>query len=156
MSQPSETQKQAEGNGAQFHDDLLENLVGKWKLDRKMRSRTAENHVDVQWVLNHQFLQIHMKDVANPPQYEALVTVGAGAADGSYVVYWLDSFGGLYSEKGYGTRDGNSIKFVFPYPDGEVHNTFSWLSESNSWHCLIEQAGTDGQLVVFAEDTLTR
>lgn len=156
MSQPTESNPQLDGNGTQLHDDFLENLVGTWKLDRKMGSRNAKNSVEVQWVLNHQFLQIHMKDVNTPAQYEALFTVGFNAEEKRYVAYWLDSFGGKYSEKGYGTRESNSIMFVFPYPDGAVHNTFTWRPDSGAWHCLIEQHGADGKWSVFAEDTLTR
>jgi hypothetical protein len=56
-------------------------LAGTWKLTRKIRGTQAENTVEAQWVLNHQFLQIHMKDVANPPAYEVLVLIGYAHAD---------------------------------------------------------------------------
>ena len=40
-----------------FKDDLLDNLVGEWKLVRKMQSRITQNVVKAEWVLNHQFFQ---------------------------------------------------------------------------------------------------
>jgi hypothetical protein len=140
-----------------FNDDLLNNLVGAWKLKREIRSRTAENTVTVEWVLNHQFLRIHMKDVKKPPTYEAMVFVGFDNTSERYVVHWIDVFGGRFSETlGYGTRSGNSIKFVFEYPDGPFHNTFTWTPETKSWRFLMEQKNKAGMWVKFAEDTLTR
>ena len=49
-----------------FNDDLLNNLVGDWNLKREIQGRTVENTVRVEWVLNHQFLRIHMQDVKRP------------------------------------------------------------------------------------------
>ena len=34
-----------------------------------------ENRVKAEWVLNHQFLLVHMKDVNSPPNYEAMVFI---------------------------------------------------------------------------------
>jgi hypothetical protein len=54
----------------------------------------VENSVSADRVLNHQFLRIHMKDVAEPPAYEALVYIGYQHADQRYVAHWLDVYGG--------------------------------------------------------------
>src|SRR5205085_1926976 len=77
----SANQEPPDGPKRIFRDDLLDNLVGDWKLTRKIRGRTVENTVTVGWVLNHQFLQLHMKDVAQPPAYEAIVLIGYSHAD---------------------------------------------------------------------------
>lgn len=69
-------QEPLDGPNRIFKDELLENLVGDWKLSRKIFGRSVENTVKVEWVLNHQFLRIHMKDVATPAQYEAMVFAG--------------------------------------------------------------------------------
>ncbi len=157
MAQIPDPQKSTTGgSGTQLRDDLLDKLVGKWKLTRRMGKRVEHNRVTVEWVLNHNFLQIQMKDVKRPPKYEAKVMIGSGPTDKQYVIYWLDTFGGKYSEKGYGTREGSSIKFVFPYPDGPVHNTFTWNPDSKSWRSLIEQPDAHGAWSVFADDTLQR
>jgi hypothetical protein len=71
----------ADGPKRIFKDVLIENLTGDWKLTRKIRGKEVQNTVQVEWVLNHQFLQIHMKDVAEPPTYEALVLIGYSYAD---------------------------------------------------------------------------
>src|SRR6185295_8116733 len=107
-------QEPLDGPNRQFKDELLENLVGDWKLTRQFKTRKAENTAKVEWVLNHQFLRIHMKDVAPQSQYEAIVFVGYDNASDRYLAHWIDVFGARFSETlGYGKRDGNSIKFVF-------------------------------------------
>ena len=154
---PQKPDKQPlDGPHARFEDMLLDSLTGEWKLSRKIGNRLEENHVQVEWILNHQFLQIHMQDVKSPPEYEALVFIGYEHADRRYVVYWLDTFGGKFSEKGHGTRESNSIRFVFQYPDGQLQNTFTWNAESQTWRSLIEQQDEQGHRSVFAEDYLQR
>jgi hypothetical protein len=150
-------QEPLDGSNRPFKDDLLENLVGDWKLTGQMRTRTVENTVKVEWVLNHQFLRIHFRDVATPPQYEAMVFVGYDNASDRYVAHWIDVFGGRFSETlGYGKRDGNAIKFVFEYPDGPFHNTFTWNPSDKSWTFLMEQKNKEGKWTTFATDTLRR
>lgn len=150
-------QQPLDGRDRIFQDALLDNLVDDWKVTRKFKTRTAENTAKVEWVLNHQFLLIQMKDVNSPPQYEANVYVGYDNASDRYVAHWIDVFGGRFSETlGYGTRSGNSIKFVFEYPDGPLLNTFTWNPEKKSWTFLMQQKDPMGKWTLFAEDTLVR
>ena len=154
---PLNAQEPLDGSNRIFHDEFLDNLVGDWKLTRKIRGQTAENSVKADWTLNHQFLLVHMKDVSPPPHYEAMVFIGYDNTSERYVVHWIDVFGGRFSETlGYGTRAGNAIKFVFEYPDGPFHNTFTWNPESKRWIFLMEQKDATGKWKVFAEDTLRR
>jgi uncharacterized protein DUF1579 len=140
-----------------FRDELLDNLTGEWKLIRKIRGRLVENSVNVDWVLNHQFLRIHMRDVAAPPAYEAMVFIGYDNVDKRYVVHWLDAFGGGFSQTlGYGSRSGNSMKLLFAYPDGPFVNTLTWNPETKTWHFLMQQKQPDGKWTIFAEDDLSR
>jgi hypothetical protein len=145
-----------DGPDGRFIDPLLEELVGDWRLTRRFRSRTERNDVRVEWILNHQFLQLHMLDVKSPPGYEALVTIGYVYESSRYVVYWLDSFGGKYSAKGSGQRDEDTIRFEFQYPDGLLHNTFTLDRATGRWRSLIEQQDETGAWSVFCEDTLER
>ncbi len=139
-----------------FQDDLLDKLVGDWKLVRKMPGRTEENKVHVQWALNHQFLQIHMTDVKQPAAYEAQVLIGYDPTQKHYVAHWIDTFGGEFSRVGYGSRSGNSILFVFEYPDGPFHNKFTWDPEAKTWCFLMTQKDKQGKWTTFGEDKLTR
>jgi len=150
----AEDKKPVDGPTAVFEDDLLQNLVGEWDLTREIRGEIHKNRVKVEWVLKHQFLQIHMKDVNDPPAYEALVLIGYDHSEQRYVIHWLDNFGGKFSAMGSGKRVGDSIPFVFQYPDGPFYNTFSWDAKTKTWTCLLESQDKNGKRVRFAKDTL--
>jgi len=139
-----------------FKDDFIDNLVGDWKLTRKIRGTEVKNTVKAEWVLNHQFLQVHMKDEANPPAYEALVLIGYSYADKQYIAHWCDTFGGKFSAVGHGKRSGDSIEFEFKYSDGPFFNTFTWDPKAKVWTCRLENQGKDGKRALFAVDTLRR
>ena len=150
-------QEPLDGRHRIFRDDLLDNLAGDWKLTRKIRGQAVENRVKAEWVLNHQFLLVQMKGDSSPPNYEAMVFIGYDNTSERYVAHWIDVFGGRFSETlGYGQRSGNSIKFVFEYPDGPFHNTFTWHPETKRWVFLMEHKDRAGKWGVFAEDTLRR
>ena len=150
-------QETLDGRSRIFHDELLEKLVGDWQLTRKIGGQTVGNTVKVEWVLNHQFLRVHMKDVKTPASYEAMVFIGYDNTSERYVAHWIDVFGGRFSETlGFGERSGNSIKFVFEYPDGPFKNAFTWRPENKTWSCLMENKDAKGNWKIFAEDTLRR
>ena len=150
-------QEPLDGKKRPFQDELVDGLAGKWVLTRKMRGKESRHTLEAAWVLNHQFLQMHMTDNASPPEYEAIVYLGYDNSSERYVVHWLDVFGGRMSETlGYGKRDGNSIRWVFEYPDGPFHNTFTWHPDSKTWSCLLESKNPSGQWTTFSEDTLRR
>ena len=150
-------QQPVDGREHIFHDQLLDNLVGDWKITRKFKTRTVESSASAEWVLNHQFLLIRIRDVSSPPQYEANVYIGYDNTSERYVAHWIDLFGGRFSETlGYGTRSGNIVKFVFEYPDGPFLNTFTWNPDKKSWSFLMQQKDQSGKWTLFAEDTLLR
>jgi hypothetical protein len=157
---PSATSARAsESTGAtseRFEDALIEHLVGDWSLVRKIRGKEEHNRVKVEWVLHHQFLQVHMQDNADPPKYEALALIGAGRGDQPYVAHWCDTWGGPYSADAFGMRSGNSIEFEFHYPDGPFFNTFTWDPAENQWTFLMQNQDASGKRTFFAEDTLRR
>jgi Protein of unknown function (DUF1579) len=150
-------QEPLDGRDRPFRDEFIDHLVGKWKLTRKFKNRSVENGVNAQWVLNHQFLLLHMKDESNPSAYEAMVYIGYDHTSERYVAHWIDVFGGRFSETlGYGSRSGDSIKFVFEYPDGPFHNTFTWNAEAKTWTFLMQQKDRSSKGTLFGEDTLKR
>ena len=135
---------------AGFSDDLLNHLTGSWKMTGQILGKPVTHAVTAEWTLNHQFLRIHEKDTAVPPEYEVDIYVGYDDLSERYVVHWLDVFGGRYSETlGYGKRDGNSIRFVFEYPDGPFTNTFNWKPEQHKWQWVLENK-KDGKWRNFA------
>lgn len=147
---------QTDGPKARFEDDLISRLEGTWHLSRKIRGTEVYNLVTARWVLNHQFLYVHMNDVKEPPAYEAIVLIGFIHGSGKYVAHWTDTFGGKFSAMGTGTRTGNSVEFRFEYPEGPFFNTFSWAPEQAQWTFRGESQDASGQRKPFAVDTLTR
>ena len=144
-----------------FHDGLLDNLAGSWKLSGAVRGQNASHSVEAAWVLNHQFLQIHEKDLApagsGGSPYEAIVMIGYDNASERYVVHWNDIYGGRFSETlGYGTKTGNQIEFVFEYPDGPFRTTFRWLPDKKQWEWQMRTKNQKGEWTEFADFTLTR
>jgi len=47
--------------GAVFKDDLIEKLAGDWRITRSHDGEISRHTLHAEWVLNHQFLQLHMK-----------------------------------------------------------------------------------------------
>jgi hypothetical protein len=155
---PLDLRAQAPG---EWRDDLVDHMVGKWKLSGQITGRDAHHEVEAQWVLNHQFLQIQEKTEAGAPSsekpYGAIWFLGYDPVSERYVLHLIDVFGGRFSETlGYGTRDGNSIRFVFEYSDGPFHTTYRWRPEANTWQWLMEQKNKDGKWTNFADLTLAR
>jgi hypothetical protein len=139
-----------------LQDGFLDHLVGEWNLTREGRGRTARNSVAAQWVLGHQFVELHMIDVEQPPTYEALVLIGYDVQRAQYVVHWCDSFGGGYAGVGRGVRRGDAIEFRFDYPDGPFFNTIAWDAAAGAWTCTLENGAADGTRRPFAVDRLVR
>jgi hypothetical protein len=142
--------------GARLDDPWLAKLEGRWDLVREIRGEVVRNTFEARWVLNHQFLQLHMLDVATPPAYEALVTIGFDAKAGEYLAYWTDSWGAEYAAVGRGKRVGDAVEFRFDYPDGPFFNTFRWESATGRWSFVGENVDAQGHRKRFATDTLTR
>jgi len=149
----SRGQEPAKPGRARLEDELLQKLVGDWAVSRRIRGTVVTNSLHADWVLLHQFVELHMKDTAEPPQYEARVLVGYDAAAQRYVAHWCDSFGAQASSVGYGKRSGNTIDFAFAYPEGPFHNRFTWDPSAGTWRFLMEAEGKDGARRFFAEDT---
>jgi hypothetical protein len=156
MSPISATGQQTDGPKARFEDDLVSKLEGNWSLTRQIRGTKVGNRVSATWVLKHQFLQVHMLDLAEPPTYEAIILIGYIHATKQYVAHWTDTFGGKFSAMGLGTRSADSIEFRFEYPDGPFFNTFTWNADTKQWVFRMESQEQDGSRRLFAIDTLTR
>jgi len=146
-----------DGSRRIFQDSLLDRLTGDWSMAGRVRGRPATYALHAEWVLNHQFLEVKMRDVADPPAYQATVYLGYDNASERYVSHWLDAFGGRFSETlGYGQRAGTAIRLVFEYPDGPFHTTFTWDSKDRVWNILMEDRGPGGVWQEFASYTLRR
>jgi Protein of unknown function (DUF1579) len=142
-------------------DDLVSQLAGNWKIEGKVMGQNAHHDVQADWVLNRQFLRIQEKTASDAPtderRYDAIWFLGYDAISERYVLHLMDTFGGRFSETlGYGTRDGNQIRFVFEYPDGPFRNTYRWNPEKSTWQWLMEQKDKNGVWGQFADLKLTK
>jgi hypothetical protein len=145
-----------DGPKARFDDPFISRLEGRWDILRRIRGTEVRNTLVASWALNHQFLQLHMKDVKDPPAYEAIVLIGYVHATKEYVAHWTDTFGGKFSAVGRGKREGDAIAFRFEYPDGPFFNTFEWDAARQGWTFRLETQDAKGERRLFALDTATR
>jgi hypothetical protein len=74
---PQSKPEPLDGPNRPFHDDLLDNLKGHWKVTGMLVGHPGDAELDAVWVLNHQFLEIHEKGASVMPgrQYEARSTL---------------------------------------------------------------------------------
>lgn len=145
-------QKPVPCNSSWFDDALLEKLSGQWKGTGVVMGDSVTYRITTGWELMHQFLLVHMEDVAVPSQYEAKVYIGYDCPSERYVVHWLDNFGGRFSETlGYGVQDGPSINFRFEYPDGPMINRFQYDEGSGNWHFHITSKNEKGVWITFGD-----
>ena len=144
--------------GKELNDPLLDKLVGDWKVELKFPSgRIAQNVVHAEWILHHQFVELHYRDVASPPSYEARVLIGYDSIGKRYLCHWADSFGGDYSTDGFAPREegSNAMEFKFTFHDGELTNRYAFDPRSGSWTSTIRQI-EKGEWKLFCEETFTR
>ena len=140
-------------------DDLLGRLVGSWTLTGTMGTTELRQRVDARWVIQGRFLQVHFlqegpagKDL---PAYEAIYMIGHDSTSGQYVMHLCDTFGARYSRTtGIGTRRGDSVEFLFEYPNGMFSNTFTWDRGTEQWEMLLRQKDEAGEWKIFATKTL--
>ena len=145
-----------------WHDDLIDHFAGTWTLTGNVMGREAHHEVQAEWVLNHQFLCIHEKTpasavAAGERPYEAIWFLGYDSTSERYVLHLMDVYGPRFSEiLGFGTREGNQVRFVFEYPDGPFHNTWRFDPAKGRWEWLMEQKDKSGKWAPFAELRLTQ
>ena len=72
-------------------------------------------------------------------------------------MHLFDTFGASYARTvGIGKRHGNSVEFLFNYPNGLFSNTFIWNRETVEWEMILRQREESGEWRVFAKKTLER
>jgi hypothetical protein len=150
---------QVDGRNRVFQDSTLDRLVGHWNVERTMEGRTTSSDLRGEWVLNHQYLLLHYQQPHLPSAtaYEAMVFIGYDNASERYVAHWIDVFGGRFSETlGYGIRNGNAVHFVFEYPDGPFHNTFTFDPVKGSWTSLLRTKNAKGEWVTFGNEQIVK
>jgi enterochelin esterase family protein len=135
---------------------LLDELVGEWRMVGQVRGQPVTYDVLARRILNGRYVELHMKDVARPAQYEALVLIGEDTLAKHVVVHWLDSFGAAFSiPHGEGVISGDTVRFDIPYRDGPFRDTFVFRRPNHSWHFRLEASDRKGGWKPFAEYEVT-
>ena len=137
--------------------DLLNHLEGIWRMKGTVMKKPVEYIAEGVWALHHQFLSLHMKDVAVPPAYEASLYIGIDSSKNQYVAHWLDSFGGAGSRVvGLGTLSPERIEVIYTYAERKCRNVFTYSSDKDEWALAIDSEGTEGDWSPFARYTIVR
>jgi hypothetical protein len=149
-------QESSRSNG--LNDPLLDKLVGDWNVERAFgNGQTAKNLAHGEWVLQHHFIELHYRDTATPPAYEAMVLIGYDNIGKRYICHWADNFGGAYSSEGFAPRDrgSNVLDFKFESHDGQIENRFAFDPQSGAWTSTIRQT-EKGEWKFFCRDQFGR
>ncbi len=140
-----------------FEDSLLNRFTGTWRMVGTVMGDSVEYICEVDWVLNHRFLRWHLKDIQQPPGYEALVFIGWDDEKSRYVAHWLDVYGGKASRTlGFGTRNGNNLELLFDYPEGAFWDVLTFHPREGNWTFVIQQKNQQGLWKEFAKYRLMR
>jgi len=146
-----------------FHDDLLDHLVGNWHDTAVAHGSTFTSEIDVRWVLNHQYLVIHLKSNQVIPwwgvEMEYYEYIGYNHYHKRYTVHGMSIEGDedLSEGFGYGYRNGNEFKTINKFSsDTSVIQRYTWQSETNTWRIQStpEINGKEGE--VFLDMKLTK
>ena len=122
-----------------FHDDLLDHLVGTWKVAGIVHDQPSTQTLVAEWVLHHQFLRVYQKSkeniVGTQTPFEGVFFIGYDKQGKRYIAHLMSVFGAHDSlTLGYGERKGDEITFVFKDDRGAVVQHFGWTAISKSWH----------------------
>ncbi len=139
--------------------NLLEKLPGKWRLTCIKGQEQSVHEVYAHWSLNNQFVVMEFREETGPyfkgTPYEAVYYIGIDK--GQYIMHLLDVFGAAYSRTlGIGKQEGNSIEFIFRYPDGPFHNTFTYDAGAETWAMALKFRNAAGEWQTFANKVMRR
>ncbi len=133
-------QNTADTTDHRFHDDLLDHLVGKWHDTATAHGSKFTSEIDASWVLNHQYLLIHLKSNEVVPwwhvQMEYYEYIGYNHYQQRYTVHGMSIEGDEDLSEGfsYGYRNGNDFKNIAKMSaDTSVVQHLIWQPESNTW-----------------------
>lgn len=148
-----------------FHDDLLNHLVGEWNVSSTAHGSTFNGDLEARWVLNHQYLHIHLKSHEVIPwwhvQMEYEEFIGYNHYSKQYVFHGMSIEGDEDASEGfgYGYRNGNEFKTVAKFGvDTNIVQHFIWRPATNSWNIESrpESNGKEGEIFLDMKLTATK
>ena len=135
----------------------LNALKGPWIMRGLLGGKPVTYRASGKPVLKGAWLQLHMVDASNPPQYQAEVFICYDSNAHDYVVHWLDQFGAAGARVvATGMREGQRLVVTFPYAEGAFRDTFTRDPGAGTWTLLLESQDQRGAWSIFASYKLTR
>jgi hypothetical protein len=143
-----------------LQDDFYEWMTGKWEGTTESPMGKANDEMEIDWDLGHQFLDVHYKsklaemDAAKleamakaagmtkeqlQTPYKIKVMMTANPETKEYLGYLFDSYRGVATGKG--TRDGNKLTMIWEGPMGKETRVIEKVSEDK----LVMTFGQDSQ-----------
>jgi len=136
---------------------LLRQLDGEWLMTGDLLGKPVTYLLVAGPTLRARFSELHMRDIAQPPEYEARVFLGVDAESGELIAHWLDDFGARYSiPHGTGRIEGAVMQFTVPYAGGPFRDTFEFDQGSGTWRLRVEAGQADGSWKHFARYEIRR
>jgi hypothetical protein len=119
--------------------DLLDQLVGFWDITGMAGPLPIHERADAAWILNHQFLMIHRKEIDGPDV--AVLHIGFDEGLKRFVQFRLDTNGARGAETpAYGLqKSDNILEFTFLYPMSLFRETWTWDAKEKTWQVLSEK-----------------
>ena len=148
------------GGPRPLEDEFLDRLIGRWVATGTTHNLPMPQTIQVDWVLNHQFVRIDQKTTGNWPgwniPYEALHFIGYDRAQKRYVIHALNVMGVSGPPVVYGERRGNEIKFEASDGQRNVDLRLIWRAESGTWRCVWGSQSAGGQWQAVTDLVLSR
>ncbi len=141
---------------------LMDKMTGQWVMTGTISNKATTDDVDVEWVLNRQYIRIHevSRDKSADGGYEAWVYLVWDVKKGEFAVLWLDNTAATHFEPegiGHAKPDGDRIPIVIKNADGTaIHTTFAYDRATDRWTWAIDNVDTSGKASPFARLTLAR
>jgi hypothetical protein len=151
----------AQGPGLQ--DPLLDRMIGEWVMQGQIAGDQVTHDITFEWILQHNYVRMTERsrelEPDGRPSYEAMVIIGEDPHSDGYAAMWLDitGTGGLTGDGlGHATAVGDSIPFLFHFPDGSRwHTIFVYRRATDQWTWVMHGEGK-AESDPFAKVTLTR
>jgi hypothetical protein len=139
-------------------------MTGRWVMTGAIGKKPATHDVDVDWVLNREYIRIHEvsrdRNVSGGTGYEAWIYIAWDAKKSEYAVMWLDNMAATnFAAEGVGHAkpDGDRIPFIFKDADGGgIHTTLAYDRANDTWSWTIDNVDKSGKPSSFAKLKLTR
>jgi hypothetical protein len=142
---------------------LLDRMSGSWVLKGMIAGKPVTHDVEANWVLRHEYLQIHEvsreKDPDGQASYEAIILLSWDPKASQYTCLWLDSTSGAGLTNGVtckASQAPDSIPLIFTLsPTESIHTAFTYNEAKDTWHWTIDDIA-NGKTDHFADVELTR